>query len=61
MISGVGLNTPAAAAGLRAGDRIVSVNGKPLSSLGQLQSVVETAPIGEELTLLVERGGSASR
>ena len=57
VISGVRPNTPAAAAGLRGGDRIVSVNGKPLLSLGQLQSAVETAPIGEELTVLVERGG----
>jgi hypothetical protein len=26
-------------------------------SLGQLQSAVEAAPIGEELTVLIERGG----
>jgi serine protease Do len=57
VISGVRPNTPAAAAGLRGGDRIMSVNGKPLLSLGQLQSAVEGAPIGEELTLMVERGG----
>jgi serine protease Do len=57
VISGVRPNTPAAAAGLRGGDRIMSVNGKPLLSLGQLQSAVEAAPIGEELTVLVERGG----
>jgi serine protease Do len=57
VISGVRPNTPAAVAGLRGGDRIMSINGKPLMSLGQLQSAVEAAPIGEELTVLVERGG----
>jgi serine protease Do len=57
VISGVRPNTPAALAGLRGGDRIMSLNGKPLLSLGQLQSAVEAAPIGEELTLLVDRGG----
>jgi serine protease Do len=56
VISGVRPNTPAAAAGLRGGDRILSVGGKPVLSLGQLQSAVEAAPIGEELTLVVERG-----
>jgi serine protease Do len=57
VISGVRADTPAALAGLRAGDRIVSASGKPVMSLGQLQAVIESAAVGEELTLVVERGG----
>jgi serine protease Do len=57
VISSVGAGTPAAAAGLRPGDRILSANGRRLISLGQLQAVVEETPIGEELTLLVDRNG----
>ncbi len=57
VISSVGAGTPAAAAGLRPGDRIVSANGRKLVMLGQLQAVVEETPIGEELTLLVDRNG----
>jgi membrane-associated protease RseP (regulator of RpoE activity) len=57
VISGVRAGTPAALAGLRAGDRIMSAGGKPVLSLGQLQAVVESAPIGEELSVEVERAG----
>jgi S1-C subfamily serine protease len=57
VISRVGPGTPAAAAGLRPGDKIMSAGGQPLLGLGQLQALVEASPIGEELTLVVERGG----
>jgi serine protease Do len=57
VISSVGAGTPAAAAGLRPGDRIASANGRKLMVLGQLQAAVEETPIGEELTLLVDRNG----
>jgi serine protease Do len=57
VISGVRPNTPAAAAGLQGGDRIISVNGKAVLSLGQLQSAVEATPIGEELSMQIERAG----
>ena len=57
VISSVGPGTPAAAAGLRPGDRILSANGRPVAGLPELQSVVEVAPIGEELTLLIDRAG----
>ncbi len=57
VISSVGPATPAAAAGLRPGDRILSANGRPVAGLPELQSVVEVAPIGEELTLLIDRAG----
>ncbi len=35
----------------------MSANGRRLAGLGQLQSAVEDTPIGEELTLLVDRNG----
>ena len=57
VISSVGSGTPAADAGLQPGDRIVSANGRRLAGLGQLQAAVEDTPIGEELTLLVDRNG----
>jgi serine protease Do len=57
VITSVGAGTPAAAAGLRPGDRIMSANGRRLAGLGQLQSAVEDTPIGAELTLLVDRNG----
>ena len=57
VISSVGRGTPADAAGLLPGDRVLSANGRPLTGLGQLQSAVLDTPIGEDLTLLVDRGG----
>ena len=57
VISSVGSGTPAADAGLQPGDRIVSANGRRLAGLGQLQAAVEDTPIGEEVTLLVDRNG----
>ena len=57
VISTVGNGSPAGAAGLRPGDRIVSANGRKLTVVGQLQAAVEETPIGEELTLLVDRNG----
>jgi serine protease Do len=57
VISGVRAGTPAAAAGLQGGDRILAANGKPVLSLGQLQSAVEATPIGEELNIQIDRGG----
>ena len=56
MISSVGAGTPAAAAGLRPGDRIVSANGRLLRGWGSF-SLVEGTSVGDELTLLIERGG----
>ena len=43
-------NTPAAAAGLQVGDSIRSVNGKPVTRIGQVRDVEGTAP-GQPLTL----------
>jgi regulator of sigma E protease len=50
--------SPAAAAGLRPGDRIVSINGEELTDWGGIGQLVQThGREGEPLQLEVERGG----
>ncbi len=51
-----GSQTPAAAAGLRAGDTIVSVNGKTFSSQSSMTDAIKGS-VGTPLRLGVERGG----
>ena len=48
---------PAAAAGLRRGDRIVSVDGKTIDDVDALQRLIAAAP-GRRLALTVEREGA---
>ncbi len=48
-------NSPAATAGLRSGDRVLNVNGKPLYHFAALAEFIEEHP-GAQLTLDVERG-----
>jgi hypothetical protein len=50
--------SPAAAAGLVAGDRITGVNGVPIIGMGQLANVIAATPPGTQLTLQVDRAGS---
>jgi regulator of sigma E protease len=47
---------PGEAAGLASGDRIVSVDGKPISDFNQVQMAILTAP-ERTLTIAYERGG----
>jgi membrane-associated protease RseP (regulator of RpoE activity) len=49
-------NSPAALAGLRAGDQIVGVNGTKITSWDQLTSIIEPA-VGKPLHLTVLRNG----
>jgi membrane-associated protease RseP (regulator of RpoE activity) len=49
--------TPAAAAGLKAGDTIVSFNGKPISSWTDAQTAIHDAPAGN-VAVVVDRNGS---
>jgi regulator of sigma E protease len=51
-------NSPAASAGLLAGDRVVSVDGKKLYQPGELGDYIEENP-NSKLTLNVERHGKA--
>ncbi|WP_457034246.1 M50 family metallopeptidase [Kitasatospora sp. P5_F3] len=48
--------SPAAAAGLRAGDTVVSFAGDPISSYPQLQADIRKSP-GQTVPIVVERGG----
>ena len=50
-------NSPAAKAGLKAGDVIVAFGGKPVSTPQELQVVVEQAPIGQRTNGAVIRDG----
>jgi regulator of sigma E protease len=47
-------------AGLRPGDRILSVDGQPVVNMMDFQSMVSSAP-GREISIEVERGGSRLR
>jgi regulator of sigma E protease len=55
VIEAVESGTPAAAAGVQSGDRIVSVGGKAVSSWEDVRAEILTHP-GDELVLVVQRG-----
>lgn len=50
-------NTPAAAAGLAAGDRIVAVDGTPTATFEQASKLIRASE-GRAITVTVERGGA---
>jgi S1-C subfamily serine protease len=56
-ILSVAAGGPAAEAGLRAGDVIVKVGGKPMAGPATLQAVVEWALVGEPLEVTILRDG----
>ncbi len=56
-VAAVGAGSPAAEAGIRPGDVIITASRRPIESLATLQQVLELAPIGEPMTLTIERGG----
>jgi Do/DeqQ family serine protease len=49
-------NTPAAAAGLRAGDIVTALDGDPVRTAGQLQHLVEQSQVGQNVELTIRRG-----
>jgi len=53
LIKTVVVGSPAAKAGLKAGDVIVAVDGKNLSDAGQLREVIQSHKSGDEITLTV--------
>jgi serine protease Do len=57
VVTGVAAESPASDAGLRPGDLIVRVEGKPIVGPGPLQSLIEVAPVGKPLVVTVERDG----
>lgn len=52
-------NSPAARAGLRAGDVIVSVNGNRIENVNQIQQQVDATGINNPMQLTVSRNGKA--
>lgn len=50
-------NSSAAKAGIKAGDVITSLNGKPISSFAALRAEVGSMPIGSKVTLGLLREG----
>ncbi len=49
--------SPAELAGLKAGDRIVAVAGRPVGSWSQLQTVLSSEPVGKPIPVDVRRDG----
>lgn len=56
-VSQVMPNSSAAKAGIKAGDVIVSINGKPVNSFAALRAQVGTMPVGSKFTLGLLREG----
>lgn len=56
VVGTVEAGSPAEAAGLETGDRIVSIDGKPVAKWSQVQFAVTTSP-ERSLALVLERGG----
>jgi serine protease Do len=59
MITSVTTPSPAAEAGLRAGDVILLVDGRPIEGPGSLQARIEIARVGEPLNLTISRNGQS--
>jgi membrane-associated protease RseP (regulator of RpoE activity) len=49
--------SPAQKAGLRTGDKVISIAGTPVHSWIQLGTVIRKQPAGQPMTVVVERGG----
>jgi membrane-associated protease RseP (regulator of RpoE activity) len=49
--------SPAALAGLRAGDEVIAFNGRPVSNWTQLGDAIRAAPVGSAATITVRRAG----
>ena len=58
-VSLVGPSSPAAEAGIRPGDLIITANGRSLDGVGALQLALELAPYGEAMPMTLERDGKS--
>jgi S1-C subfamily serine protease len=54
-------NTAAASAGMRRGDVILDVDGTPVASSEELQSLVENSQVSKRLNLTIERRGKSKQ
>jgi S1-C subfamily serine protease len=59
LVQGIAAGSPAAVAGLRAGDLITSVDGGAIRGPSSLIAVIAARKPGDKLTLQVQRGSSA--
>lgn len=50
-------DTPAAAAGLQAGDKILSINGEEIDAWGDISATINSGDLGTSLALNLERDG----
>jgi regulator of sigma E protease len=57
IVGGIKPGSPAAAAGIQPGDRILSIEGRATPTFGEVANVVALRP-GETISLEVERGGA---
>lgn len=60
LILGVVQNSPAARAGLRAGDVITQMNGQAITEAATIQQLVEASEIGQTLQIGVNRSGQTA-
>lgn len=51
-----GVQGPAARAGIQQGDVVLAVNGEQIKSIEQFKGLVDKAPKGKPLALLIQRG-----
>jgi S1-C subfamily serine protease len=61
LLSGVQENSPAAAAGLKAGDRIVAINGKPVKDLREYGEAVRGLAEGAKVEVTFRRDGKEQK
>ena len=61
LVGAVASGGPAADAGLRTGDRITAIDGKPVADSNALISVIAGHDPGDRVTLTVRRGGDSSQ
>lgn len=54
-------NSPAAAAGIRSGDVIQSINNQPVSKTDQVQQIVEQSSVGTQVSVQVQRNGKTAQ
>jgi regulator of sigma E protease len=59
VVQAVSPGSPAAVAGIEAGDTILAVNGQPINNFGELQRAIQLN-LGKEITILVEHSDSTT-